>query len=200
MNKMSLLKAMNDINDDFIEEAALSNNNSNVVLLNRRKSIKRYIGTISGVAAAIVLIVSIGVVRHNDNPEEHVQVVNPYVYCESLDEAKSITGFGIAAPEILLDKSLDSIIVVAGDTIELDYGNDDNMISIRKAKGSEDISGDYNTYEIEETISDGDIEITVKGNEKINLILWTNDDYTYAVSLPEGVDEDAIMEIVNSIK
>ena len=121
MNKMSLLKAMNDINDDFIEEAALSNNNSNGVLLNRRKSIKRYIGTISGVAAAIVLIVSIGVVRHNDNPEEHVQVVNPYVYCESLDEAKSITGFGIAAPEILLDKSLDSIIVVAGDTIELDY-------------------------------------------------------------------------------
>ncbi len=199
MNKMTLLKAFNDINDEFIEDAAPSNIDSNIVSFDR-KQIKRYFKAIAGMAAAIVLVVSIGIINNINNHSQDVTVVNPYIYCDSIDEAESIVGFDVDAPKSMLNKELEYIVVISGDTIELDYGNDDKSISLRKAPGSDDISGDSNSYSIEKTYLLGKIEITIKGNDKINLIMWTDSGYSYAIGIPEGVEESQIEEIVKKIK
>ena len=59
-----------------------------------------------------------------ETKEDAVEMVNPYVYCDSIDEAELIIGFDVDAPKSMLDKELESIVVISGDTIELDYGKD----------------------------------------------------------------------------
>ena len=155
---------------------------------------------IDDITLEVIPILRNGIINNINDQSQNVTVVNPYVYCDSIDEAESIIGFDVDAPKSMLNKELESIVVISGDTIELDYGNDDKYISLRKAAGSDDISGDFNSYSIEKTYLLGEIEITIKGNDKINLIMWTDSGYSYAIDIPEGVEESQIEDIVKKIK
>ena len=68
--------------------------------------------------------------------------------------------------------------------IEVIYFNDtDNEgLRIRKAKGTDDISGDYNEYKNVETVKVGDYDVTEKGDEgNIFIVTWTDGTYSYAI-------------------
>lgn len=72
---------------------------------------------------------------------------------------------------------------------------------IRKARGSEDVSGDFNEFDnITETEVNGST-VTIKGNgDEFSLALWVSGDYSYSVSVSSGISESALKEIVEEIK
>lgn len=72
---------------------------------------------------------------------------------------------------------------------------------IRKARGSEDISGDYNEFDnVTETQVNGSA-VTIKGNgDGFGLALWVSGDYSYSVSVSSGISENALKEIIEKIK
>ena len=58
-------------------------------------------------------------------------------------------------------------------------------------KGIENISGDYNVYQVKNIAKVNGINITLEGNKskEYNLALWEKDDVSYSISSVNGIDE-----------
>ena len=137
------------------------------------------------------------------------QIANPWTIVDSVEEASSLTNFDFIVPEKIDDNDISLIEVMNDEIIEVRYGED---IIIRKAKGKDDISGDYNSYDVvkEETISyvapnatcgtPDEVVLTLRGNDDTyNCITWTYFDYAYSITSNDGLNLDSILDIVNSI-
>lgn len=83
---------------------------------------------------------------------------------------------------------------------EIDYTGDNQSLSYRKAKGTEDISGDWNEYSNERHLTVDDWDILLKGNsEKYTLAVWTDGTYAYALSFEQEATEEEITTIISTI-
>ena len=86
------------------------------------------------------------------------------------------------------------------DFAEIDYTGDSQSISYRKAKGTEDISGDWNEYSNERHLTVNNLDILLKGNsEKYTLAVWTDGTYSYALSFEQEATEEEITAIISSM-
>ena len=113
---------------------------------------------------------------------------------DSLTAAQEAVGFTLILPGSVAPENY---VVINGDTLEVDFDGG----YIRKAKGSEDISGDQNEYEAIKTEAVDGKDVTLKGNgDKVMLAIWTEDDHTYCVSVTDGVPEAEMLSLVNEIK
>lgn len=129
-----------------------------------------------------------------------VRIPNPWTECASLEEAAKLAGFSIDAPEAPEGYAGRVIQVLKNEMIEVIFQNGDEMISVRKAAGSDDVSGDYNAYAEVKTVAVGELQVTEKGEDgKIMLAIWTNGAYSYAVSFP-GVTAEAAEAVIAQVK
>ena len=127
--------------------------------------------------------------------EETTQIANPLVDYDSLEEAEKVVGFELSYSESI---KAESYTIINGTTLQLNLENDGYL---RKAKGREDISGDYNEYEKAETKTAEGKSVTLKGNGgKVMLAIWTDGDYTYCVGITDGISEADMLLIVNAVK
>lgn len=118
------------------------------------------------------------------------QIPNPFVDCDTLDQAEQLAGFSLTLPA---DIKTNGISVLSGDMIQVlcEHG-----LSIRKALGDEDISGDYNTYPQVETVAVQGHAVTLKGEgDQVTVAVWTADGYTYAVHSETGLSRDAALSL-----
>lgn len=128
---------------------------------------------------------------------------NPFVDCESLEEAVALAGFDMTAPaEIDSGYSQRLVRGMKNELIELIYKNDDgeNQIRIRKAVGGGDISGDYNQYPETDTVALDSLQVTMKGADgAVNAATWTNGGYAYAITSSQGLSSDEIAKLVQAV-
>ena len=118
----------------------------------------------------------------------NTQISNPFQECANLDEAAKLAGFPLTVPN-----APTSVQVMDGTMIQADY---ENGMCIRKAPGSEDISGDYNDYSQVET-KDG---LTLKGEgDTVSLALWTKDGYSYSVSVANALSKTDMLALIADI-
>lgn len=132
----------------------------------------------------------------------NVQIPSPFVEYKTVEEARAAIKFDAALPSNTpTGYELTYISVMSGEMLQLDYTSKDNTITFRTAKGSEDISGDYNEYKSTSKIKVGDIEITVKGDGKtINNAMWTDKGMVYSIYADNGISEKELTAIVESVK
>lgn len=98
----------------------------------------------------------INIVTESENSEEssEEQIPSPFTEVSTLSEASTITGFGLTVPEAMADYPDMIIQVMNQEMIEVICVNKENETDvgldegyrIRKAEGTDDISGDYNEY------------------------------------------------------
>ena len=140
----------------------------------------------------------------NVTQEQDYGVPNPYEIVDTLDEASKIAGFNLSVPATYGDYKKQVIQAIEDDMIEVIYFNDtDNEgLRIRKAKGTDDISGDYNEYKDVETVKVGDVEVTEKGSDgDIAVVIWNDGTYSYAIDAGEAkLNSEAIANLVSNIK
>lgn len=202
MKPMTLLQAMGDIPDEYIESALpgrQKKETGKVISIFRRRE---FMGL---AAAALLLILAFtlapGLFRPAEDPGQE-QVTNPFVTYQSLEEAEEAAGFALSVPESFEGAARREIAVIDGRIIDVTYldGEDNRILTIRKGTGEEDISGDYNEYTKEAVMDLGGLSVTVKGGEdRIFLALWQEGDYSYAVSFDEGGTEDQLKEIIHMV-
>ncbi len=122
------------------------------------------------------------------------QVANPFVTCETLDEAEKLAGFTITVPERIENSSERIFRAMEGQLLEIIYMNgEEEIVRIRKAHGSDDISGDYNQYTDTTELTVGEVKYTLKGNDgKVSVATWVDGDYAYSVSVNEMSSEAAL--------
>ena len=141
----------------------------------------------------------------NVTQKESTQIPNPFVEVKNLDEASKIAGFSLEVPETYEDYKKQVIQAIEDDMIEVIYYDENSEhegLRIRKAKGTDDISGDYNEYKDVETVKVGDFEIIEKGSEgNISVATWNDGTYSYAIDVAEAsLTKDTIVNLVSNIK
>ena len=141
----------------------------------------------------------------NVTQKESTQIPNPFVEVKNLDEASKIAGFSLEVPETYEDYKKQVIQAIEDDMIEVIYYDENSEhegLRIRKAKGTDDISGDYNEYKDVETVKVGDFEIIEKGSEgNISVATWNDGTYSYAIDAGEAkLNSEAIANLIANIK
>lgn len=133
---------------------------------------------------------------------ENTQIPNPVVEYKTVEDAEKAIDFKAPTPEKLpKGYELNSVSVISNEIFQIFYKNGENEILYRSAKGSEDISGDYNKYETVKKLKTDSLEITAKGNgEKINSATWTNGSLCHSLYSSEGISEKELSEIIKNIK
>lgn len=138
------------------------------------------------------------------------QMPAPFTEYASMDEAAASAGFGLKVPESM-DGYPQRIIRVFDGTdepmFEVIYrsGEDENAdtIHIRKAAGSEDISGDYTEYAESSTAAVGEIQVTMKGGDgQVRLAVWTNNGYAYSIGVyaEAGLSGDRMADLIAAVQ
>lgn len=122
------------------------------------------------------------------------QIPNPFVACNTLNQAEQLAGFSLTLPA---DIKSDGISVLSGDMIQVLC---EDGLSIRKALGDEDISGDYTSYPQVATVTVEGHAVTLKGTgDQVTVAVWTADGYTYAVRSETGLSRDAALSLVSQV-
>ena len=141
----------------------------------------------------------------NVTQEQDYGVPNPYEIVDTLDEASKIAGFNLSVPATYGDYKKQVIQAIEDDMIEVIYYDENSEhegLRIRKAKGTDDISGDYNEYKDVETVKVGDFEIIEKGSEgNISVATWTDGTYSYAIDIDRAeLSKEDIENLISNIK
>lgn len=209
MKEMRLMRAIGEIDDKYIEEAAPSE---------EKKTAIRFAPwtKFAGIAACAAIAIGAGIfalTQHGGNivasPEQpesgtsdYVQYVSPIEDFDTLSEAENAVGFEIQIPESCGGYSDRTFSVITGTILEIRYYDDSGtQLIIRKTRGSEDVSGDYTEYsDISETQTAAGA-VTIKGSDgEYNLAVWTSGEYSYSVLVGFGVSEDELINIVEKIQ
>lgn len=131
--------------------------------------------------------------------EPGVQMANPYHEYDSIDEAVSNAGIPVAAPSSMGEYDNLTYRVIPDTMTEIIYRDDSGAegLRIRKAVGTEDISGVYDTFEYEHRVQYAGRELNLKGNaETVSVVTWTNGVHSYAICAPEHVGLTAEQALV----
>lgn len=202
MKPMSILKAMGDIPDEYIESAlpgTQKKETGKVISFFRRREILVF----AAAAALLILTFSLapGLFGPREDPGQDL-AVNPYAVCGSLEEAEKAAGFTMHVPENFEGSSSRTYALIDGKMIDVTYldAEGGRIMSIRKGTGEEDISGDYNEYSMETVMDVDGTGVTVKGEEDlIFLAVWQKEGYSYAVSFSEGAAENKVTEVIKAV-
>ena len=166
---------------------------------------------VMGITVGIIMILTMtacgtksGAVDAEDSGA--TQIPNPFVTCETMEDAVQLAGFDFAIPETLPEGYSKSVILaIEKQMIEVDYTKDaEQEIYIRKAAGKDDISGDYNDYPQKSTVTIDGIEVTFKGNnDLVNVALWQAGDYSFAIGANNGglgIESESIRAMIKEMK
>ena len=128
------------------------------------------------------------------------QLANPFADYDSLAEAEAAAGVSLAAPTSIDGCSGPDVQLMSGKMLQLIFRSDSGRIIIRKAAGSEDISGDYTSYAETKTARVNGCDVTLKGADgKVSTAVWCANGYSYALlsDVPMATDilTDLIVEI-----
>ena len=142
---------------------------------------------------------AISISKKADTKNEDVQIPNPLTEHETLADLAKTVGFDMTLPT--LDKAYKetAFIDISGTIADVRFADDEDTITFRKAKGSDDISGDNNTYKENKTIAVKDVSVSVKGNDGINTATWQKDGFTYSFSSDKAMTQDALVKAIENL-
>ena len=142
---------------------------------------------------------AISISKKADTKNEDVQIPNPLTEHETLADLAKTVGFDVTLPT--LDKAYKetAFIDISGTIADVRFADDEDTITFRKAKGSDDISGDNKTYKENKTIAVKDVSVSVKGNDGINTATWQKDGFTYSFSSDKAMTQDALVKAIENL-
>ena len=135
--------------------------------------------------------------------KDNTQIPNPFVDCNTLADAAKLAGFDFIVPDTIDGYTERTIQAVDKSMIQVIYSSgEDKQLMLRKGAGSEDISGDYNTYAETNTVSVGTLKVTMKGeNSLVSVATWTDGDHAYAVEAQTNpISSDAMSKLIAGIR
>lgn len=183
------------------------------------------------VAAQIMSLVLVGCSSSNETVEntessqtsentESVGISNPWVECDTVEDAENQLNFQITIPteEDLKNSNIQALenysisqvrVLESSRMIEINYSdqsssqdeNNESIITIRKSVGANDSSGVYTVFKIEELAETPDFDVRYLGNDEdsMNLAIWQSGEYSYSVYSENGLQKQAIEYLVQKI-
>ena len=137
-------------------------------------------------------------IPENGNEGENTQIPNPLTENETLKDLEKTVGFDITLPQFD-EEYFYTYYDISKETADIRLMNCTKRMTFRKAKGTEDISGDYNTYSLNKTIKVKNTDVKVRGNDGVNTATWQKDGFTYALSFETAVSEADLAKCIENL-
>ena len=139
--------------------------------------------------------------ERGESEESMIGMPNPYTDHGTLKEAEEDAGFKIQIPDEIRGVKAVAFRNLGTEMLEVIYYDGDAEVArVRKGTGEDNISGDYNVYEIEEVVDVTGTQVTLKGSaDGYALAVWNEGGYAYAVSVTKKITKDEILQIVEEI-
>lgn len=137
----------------------------------------------------------------NISNEPPVVENNDIVEVSSAKELSETVGFEVVEPGNLPFEP-ESVVYTAywAEMAEIVYTNGEQTAVFRKGIGSDNISGDYNSYELTSKILVNNINATLKGNgETYTLAIWRDGEFAYSLSLSGGIGQAEWINILQTM-
>lgn len=118
---------------------------------------------------------------------------------KTLDEAEKALNFKVNPLKTFPNGfKVENVSVISNEMIQVDYNNGNHNMIFRAGKGTDNISGDYNTYQVKNTVKVNGIDVTLEGNknEEYNLATWKKDDISYSISTEDGINEKTMLDMI----
>ena len=136
--------------------------------------------------------------------DSRVMTANPWKDSDTLKEAEADAGFEVNIPDRFKDFAPSCYRSTKNDIIEIIYTDSEGneAFRIRKSAGTDDISGDYNSYESEKSTSVEDKTVNIKSNgNDVYVVTWCEGNYTYAIDIDETqhFTEEDMLELVKAV-
>ena len=164
-------------------------------------SIRRYAAVAACLAVVLLAVFSLPQLQHgSDNPPE-VASTEGIQECETIEALSAAVSFPVEELSNLpFTPEEVSYVDYFGEMTQITYRSGDNSVTLRKAHGDEDVSGDYNDYETVREVQTGMVSVVLKGEgESFSLALWQQNGFSYALSFEPGISEQMVMKLVNGI-
>ena len=142
---------------------------------------------------------TISINKKADAKDEDAQIPNPLTEHETLADLAKTVGFDVTLPTVDKAYKETAFIDISGTAADVRFADGEDTITFRKAKGSDDISGDNNTYKENKAITVKDISVSVKGNDGINTATWQKDGFTYSFSSDKAMTQDALVKAIENL-
>lgn len=133
-------------------------------------------------------------------------LANPWQECANMAQAESLAGFSFAISDSALPEGHGPeaayIQVIAGSMLEVDYtGERGGSVCLRKAVGTDDVSGDYNSYDLTQTSRIAGQDVTMRGAENAWYVAaWTRDGYSYAIVSTSALTTSQVETLVAGLR
>lgn len=135
--------------------------------------------------------------------DESMRLPNPFIEVGSLEEAEELAGFSLKTAEKVGDYGRQSISVVEEEMIQVLYQNDagEEGLRVRKGLGEGDLSGDYDSYTLDEEVEQDGVKIRLRGDgTRIFAASWTKGAYSYAIDLSDAeLDRENVLQLISEI-
>lgn len=165
-------------------------------------TMKKYM---SAAACFVLLLAGVFVAGHmagifqSDDPP--VQVVNGMVEVDTLEQLAAAVGFEIEKLGTFpFEVETTTYISYWGEMAEVSYTGEGQTSTFRKSRGTEDNSGDFNTYSNVKEIKIGSLAVTLKGDrEAYILAIWSANGYAYSIRLSDGISESGWHDFISGV-
>ena len=144
-----------------------------------------------------------GVISLRTDPlNNNAQIPNPFVKYETLEQAVQAAGFELTVPATANGSDSREFQAIEDDLLEVIYRKGGEEVAcVRKATGSENISGDYTVYPQVNVVTVNGVKTTMSGSDnKVTLATWTSNGYTYAVSVSGGISRSDMTTLIAAIQ
>ena len=168
-----------------------------------RKSFRKWIPAIGLVAAAAILMFIIQPWKKAPavTPSESGMLTSGIFRDETYASARELgraVGFRVPdfteVPFTVTGTEFHNIAGIA----RIKYEGENNHLTFTKSQGTDENSGVYDIFETaKETMVEG-VKVTMEGSRnKVMLTYWTDGTYAYSFNSPEGISEEAMLQLVN---
>ena len=134
--------------------------------------------------------------------EQEMNMINPFIECNSLRSASKIAGFKFNIPDDMMDEYEVYINAIKGTLIQvIFYSDGEEVFRLRKGYVA-DISGDYTKYEFETAFDGETVSGTLFGHdrESVNTAVWRDGNYTYSLTTAgEPLESSMVSEIIGKV-
>ena len=123
-----------------------------------------------------------------------------------VEDAAALTGYDFTVPDSVDGYPDVTIAVLESEQLtEVQYSSGNARLCLRKAPGSDDISGDYNQYAESNAVDVDGRSVTLQGNDgQVQLATWLDGDYTYSIGIYRedgtGLTADEMTGLVKAAK
>lgn len=165
-------------------------------------SIKRYVAIAACFAVLLVGALTVRNLHKQGQPSDPGGLTQDadIVTAASAEQLTEVIGFevnGVSDVPFAVEET--NYTAYWQELAEIKYSGDGQTITYRKSLGSDDNSGDYNSYD---TVVDKELKgvaFELKGDgELFYLAVWSTNGYSYSLSFGSGVDEASLTNLLES--